>query len=164
MPAAMYDGGLALQRLLRLLGNWTEANGLGDGIATEVDLILNQQRLPVVGAVFLTPQEREAQQRAHAALGKRRKLKYGRILVTPTLIIESISEGHEAHDRQTKRRWYAEAGVPNYWLLDAQEKSLECLVLEGADYRVDQSGHDDAELRPNAFPGLVVPLAKLWAV
>ena len=164
MPPAMYDGGMALQRLVRLVANHAESIGLGDGFAFEVDLILNERRLPVVDACFLTPQEQEAQKIAHAARGRRKHLKYGRILVPPMLIIESVSEGHEAHDRETKRAWYAEARVPNYWILDAIQRSLECLVLEGTSYRVDQSGSNDAELRPGAFAGLVIPLGKLWAV
>jgi len=163
MAPAYFDGGFALQRLLRLIGNHAESVGLGDGIATEVDLILNKRRLPVVDAVFLTPQDRDAQKRAHTATGKRKQLKYGRILIAPTLIIESVSPGHEAHDRETKRRWYAEARVPNYWLLDALQRSLECLILDSADYRVDQTGQNDAELKPAMFPGLTIPLGKLWA-
>jgi Uma2 family endonuclease len=47
--------------------------------------------------------------------------------------------------------------------LDAQQRSLECLVLEGADYRVDQSGRNADEIKPSLFPGLVIPLAQLWA-
>ena len=85
------------------------------------------------------------------------------MMVPPTLVIESVSWGHEAHDRDTKRRWYAEGKIPNYWILDAQEKSLECLVLDGQDYRVDQTGRDRDEVRPAAFGGLVIPLVKLWA-
>jgi Uma2 family endonuclease len=53
--------------------------------------------------------------------------------------------------------------VPNYWLLDALERTLECLILDGADYRVDQSGKDAAELKPAMFPGLAIPLGRLWA-
>src|SRR5207237_10150339 len=124
------------------------------GFACGLDFILNKRRLVVVDAVYLSAEDREKQKLAHAATGKRKQLKYGRILIPPTLIIESLSTGHEAHDRETKRRWYAEAGVPNYWMLDAIERSLECLILEGGDYRVDQSGKDAAELRPAMFPGL----------
>lgn len=163
MPPAYYDGGLALKRLIRIVEQYTEQVGLGDGFATEVDLILGAQRLPVVDAAFLTPDDRERQRQAHAASGRKPQLTYGRILVAPTLIIESISEGHESHDRETKRRWYAEAGVPNYWLLDANARSLECLVLDGPDYRLDASGKADAQIRPSLFHGLVIPLSKLWA-
>lgn len=88
---------------------------------------------------------------------------FGRILVPPTLVIESISLGHEAHDRETKRVWYAEARIPNYWLLDAQQRTLEWLVLAGDDYRLDSAGRDSNEVGPAMFPGLTIPLSKLWA-
>jgi Uma2 family endonuclease len=136
--------------------------GLGKAIATEVDIVLNKRRLPRVDAVFLSPDEVKKQKEAHAQSGKARSLTFGRILVRPTLVIESLSLGHESHDRETKRTWYADAGIPNYWLLDARARSLECLVLDRDSYRTDQSGRIDAELRPSAFPGLVIPLGTLW--
>jgi len=163
MAPAYFDGGSALEELLFVLRSHVEAKKLGGKFATEVDVILGKRRLPIVDAVYLSDSDLQKQKNAHAATGKRKQLKYGRILIPPTLIIESLSQGHEAHDRETKRRWYAEAGVPNYWLLDAMERTLECLILDGPDYRVDQSGKDDAELRPAMFPGLVIPLAKIWA-
>ena len=163
MAAAAYDGGIALKRLIRIVDTYTIANGLGDSLATEVDVILNQRRLPVIDAVYLTPDELRRQKAAHTASGKREDLVYGRIVVRPTLVIESVGLGHEAHDRETKRRWYAEAQVPHYWLLDARQRSLECLVLEGIEYRVDQSGRNDQELAPTLFPGLIIPLGSLWA-
>lgn len=161
MPAAYFDSSLALTNLVHVLRTHVEQQGLGGAIASEVDVVLSPRRVPVADAVCLSPADLELAKQANAERG-RRGMKYGRILVPPTLIIESLSIGHESHDRETKRRWYAEAGVPNYWMLDAGERSLECLILEGSDYRVDQSGRVDAELRPAMFPGLVLPLAKLW--
>ena len=79
-------------------------------------------------------------------------------------MIESVSVGHEDHDRETKKLWYAEAGVPNYWILDGYSRSLDCLVLDPPQgiYRVDQAGRSDATLSPSAFPGLMIRLAELW--
>lgn len=162
MAAAMFDSGLALERLLRILANHTLARGLGDAFATEVDMILGARRVPIVDAVFLSPDDLVKQKAAHAATRKRTQLKYGRILIPPTLVIESISLGHEAHDRETKRAWYAQAKIPNYWLLDAQQQALECLVLQGTDYRTDQSGRGADELHPSLFPGLILALGRLW--
>ncbi|HEX3356066.1 MAG TPA: Uma2 family endonuclease [Tepidisphaeraceae bacterium] len=163
MAPALFDGSAALQALLFLTRTYLEQFQPGWLIANEVDLILSERRLPVVDAIFLSPEDQLKQKQAHTATGKRKNLKYGRILVSPTLVIESVSQGHEAHDRETKRGWYAEAKIPNYWMLDAQQRSLECLVLDVAEYRVDQSGREDAQLKPGMFPGLVIELGKLWA-
>ena len=163
MAAAAYDSGIALKRLIRIVDTYTIANGLGDNLATEVDVILNKHRLPIVDAVYLTLEQLQEQKKAHAATGKRKDFRYGRILVRPAMVIESVSLGHEAHDRETKRHWYAEAGIPHYWLLDARQRSLECLLLDGADYRIDQAGRNEDEVRPSLFPGLTISLAQLWA-
>lgn len=164
MPAAYFDGGIALQRLIFILRDALLPSDPDAAIATEVDLIVGPMRVPRVDAVYLSPQARGAQKAAQAKSSRQRpNIRYGRIVVPPTLVIESLSLGHEAHDRVTKRAWYAEAKIPNYWLLNAQERTLECLVLDGGDYRVDVGGRDADPLRPSLFPDLVIPLAKLWA-
>jgi Uma2 family endonuclease len=164
IPAAYYDSGLALKRLIRIVDTAIAKTDPDGEAVTEVDLIVGPMRVPVVDAIYLSPSDRAAQRSAYAKVPNRRpRMKYGRILVPPTLIIESVSPGHEAHDRVTKRAWYAQMKVPHYWLLTAQERSLECLVLAGPDYRADAAGTENDVVRPSLFPGLVIPLATLWA-
>ena len=109
----------------------------------------------------MTPEDWKRHRRAARRAG-RSDHRRTRILVPPTLVIESVSPRHERHDERTKRRWYAEFGVPNYWLLNSFSRSLKCLVLAGSDYRVDVEGRGSDELRPALFPGLTIPLAQLW--
>jgi Uma2 family endonuclease len=165
MPPAHYDSSIALGRLIEVVLPTIRLNDPAAMIATEVDVIVGERRVPKVDALYLSPQDREDQKKLNALHGRgtRKQLRYGRILVPPTLIIESLSRGHEDHDRVTKRAWFAEMRVPNYWLLNYFDQSLECLVLERADYRVDAAGRGDQHVRPNAIPPLVIPLAKLWA-
>src|SRR5437016_3140051 len=117
--------------------------------------------MPRPDAMLMTMEDLRKQRALRAR--RRRGVRYGRVRVPPTLVIESVSIDHEAYDEVTKRGWYAEANIPNYWLLNAYRQSLQCLVLDGPDYRVDQTGRGKAKLRPSAFPGLVIPLADLWA-
>jgi Uma2 family endonuclease len=134
---------------------------LAGDFVTGVDFVLGPRRVARVDVAFLTPEDRQRQERANAERG-RRKLKYGRLLIPPTLVIESVSQGHEAHDEETKLQWYEQFGVPNYWMLNAYTKTLRCLVLEGGKYRTDQEGRDDGEVRPSLFRGLVISLKELW--
>lgn len=161
MPAAYRDGTLPLSRLRRIAERHFDRVKLEGEFTNEDDFIVGRKRVARVDLMFMTPDDDRRQEVANAQRGKPR-LRFGRVLVPPTLIVESLSLGHEEHDRETKRRWYAEAGVPNYWLLDAYQRTLECLVLEPGNYRIDQSGRAADELRPSAFPGLVIPLAELW--
>jgi Uma2 family endonuclease len=162
MPAAYLDSSRALKRLVRVVERHLDDAGIGGEVDLEVDFVAAGNRVPRVDAVYMTPEDDRRQQQANANRG-RRELKYGRLLVPPTLIIECLSIGHEAHDRLTKRAWYAQAKAPNFWLLDPFARALDCLVLDGADYRLDQAGRGNDEVRPALFPGLIIQLAKVWA-
>ena len=169
MPAAYFSSANRLFELQLRISLHQRSTGTAGKFANEVDIVIDEPRVVRADAVWMTPQD-EARQNAAAAnappvasSGMPRDPERTRILVPPTLIIESLSPGHESHDRRTKRKWYAEFGVPNYWLFDPFARSLECLVLEGKTYRVDQTGHGDETVRPVLFPGLVIPLADVWS-
>jgi Uma2 family endonuclease len=160
MPPAYFIGGEVLQRLIYFVISHI---GLKAGsFSTEVDIIVNDVRIPCADAVFLTPAEKRRQEEAALAAG-RVDPRRTRILIPPTLIIECVSPGHEAHDEKTKRRWYSEFGVPNYWILDPFKQTLNCLVLRDGVYQDDASGSGDEELRPSLFPGLILRLAEIWS-
>jgi Uma2 family endonuclease len=136
-------------------------NGIGGTFATEPDIIIDDARVARPDAALMTTEDKRLQRQAAAVAGGRDPRRT-RILVPPTLIVESVSPGHEHHDRKTKFRWYAEFGVPNYWILDAFQHSLTCWVLDGAAYRQDAAGRNTDEIRPGLFPGLVISLASIW--
>jgi Uma2 family endonuclease len=161
MPPAYFIGGESLFNVMFLVRSHQERNGIPGSFSSEVDIIINEERVAKADAVWMTPRERLLQAEASRDVG-RPDPDRTRILVPPSLVIESIRPGHERHDRNVKRKWYAEFGVPNYWLLNAYEHSLELLVLDGGAYRADCLGAGEAELRPAMFPGLVLPLARVW--
>jgi Uma2 family endonuclease len=163
MPAAYYTGGEAVANLMFLIKQYLKPRGVRGGFSIEVDIIIDEHRVVKADAVFLT-REQKARQRQAAQAAGRRDVRRTRILVPPTLVIESISPGHEAHDERTKLRWYAEFGVANYWLLNAFDQTLRCLVLEAAagTYREDTAGRNGDDVRPSMFPGLVIPLSEVW--
>jgi Uma2 family endonuclease len=147
IPPAYFTGGRSLNKLVRIVEDYLERERIVGEFATEVEIIIEKSRVPRADAAMLTAEDKARQVRAVKALAKRDPDRT-RILVPPTPIIESVSPGHELHDEQTKKRWYAEFGVPNYWLLHALRRSLHCYRLEGGEYLLDASGRDREEVRP----------------
>ena len=81
----------------------------------------------------------------------------------PDLAVEVLSPSSVAHDRVRKLGWYASLGVPEYWLVDPEHRTLERLVLgDGGHYMVVDALEGDAVLAPSSFEGLAIPLAALW--
>jgi Uma2 family endonuclease len=85
-----------------------------------------------------------------------------RVTGIPTLVIEILSEGDEGRDLVTKRREYAEAGIEHYWILDPQRKTALLLALAGTVYEVIAQFADADSLTSDLFPGLQVPLSRLF--
>jgi Uma2 family endonuclease len=54
------------------------------------------------------------------------------------IAIEVVSEGREnrGRDFDEKRSEYAAAGIPEYWIVDPQERTITVLTLDGDQYRV----------------------------
>jgi Uma2 family endonuclease len=131
------------------------------GFGFGVDVVVGELRLTKVDAVYMSRADKAKQLRARNPRTPK-ELKYGRLCVPPTLVIENISQGHESEDRVVKRAFYAEASIPNYWILDVYQRSLECLVLKRGKYVIDQLGRSKAAVTPACFPGLSIDLSKVW--
>jgi Uma2 family endonuclease len=161
IPPQGLQGIKPLHRLRRVIERHAETTEPGGEIYTEVDVLLRRGRMPRPDMIFLTRNQLERQ----AEIEAQRNLahdEYRPVFVAPYLVVESISKGHEDHDRVTKREWYAEAEVPHYWLLNASEDALSCLVLEGDGYVEESSGRAEAVIHTRAFKGLEIPLVGLW--
>jgi Uma2 family endonuclease len=86
-----------------------------------------------------------------------------RIEGVPDLCVEVVSPRGAERDRIVKRRLYAENGVPEYWIVDDESKSVEVLTLDGREYApfgyfvapegVAAEGQEPDEVRSRVLPG-----------
>ena len=80
---------------------------------------------------------------------------------TPTLVIEVLSPSTAHLDRDRKMTLYAEHGVPYYWLVDPESRSIEAYTLAGAEYaRAGRVTSEPVALPP--FRGLSIAPASIW--
>lgn len=63
---------------------------------------------------------------------KRRK----RVPIGADLVVEIVSEGRAQRERdlEHKRKDYAAAGIPEYWIVDPKSETVTVLVLDGKEY------------------------------
>jgi Uma2 family endonuclease len=54
----------------------------------------------------------------------------------PDLAVEITSTNNEPHDTDTKVREYAQAGIPEYWVIQPQTRNVLVYTLEGRAYRL----------------------------
>ena len=136
--------------LHRILANHIVTNQLGDIYAAPIDVILAPTTVVQPDLVFIGNDRRSiVTERA--------------IEGPPTLVIEILSPTTHRTDRQTKAQLYAKHGVPHYWLLDADQQTLEAYELVGEQYNLVVKVQNAEVFTPSLFPGLSIQLADLWA-
>ena len=80
----------------------------------------------------------------------------------PTLVVEVLSPSTAHLDRGRKMKLYAEHGVPYYWIVDPESRSMEAYTLTGAAYALaGRVTGEPAALPP--FSDLTVDPASLWS-
>ena len=80
----------------------------------------------------------------------------------PDWVCEVLSPSNAAHDRVTKRHLYAAHGVPFYWMVDPDARTLEALALRGGVW-VDAGSFDEhATARIPPFEALDLEVGRLF--
>ena len=102
---------IVVQRLSLALGNYLERNPVGLVISSPADISWGPDVL-VQPDVFVAP------------VDEMRTLAWSRIQ-TLLLVVEVLSPSSAKADRFLKRLRYREAGVPLYWVVDADDRSVE---------------------------------------
>ncbi len=81
------------------------------------------------------------------------------------LVMEVMSPNDPRRDRDTKRREYAQAGIPEYWLIDPAAKSVTVFSLPPEADRYGTHGVFGPGERAESpgLPGFVLDVAELFA-
>ena len=80
----------------------------------------------------------------------------------PDLVVEVLSTDRR-RDLALKRKWYAEAGVTEYWIIDPYNDSLTVLELAGSEYDERAVLGSDDTLTTALLPGFELALERLFA-
>lgn len=134
-----------------VLFNWTRANG-GLVLASGYKVRISDSRgvMPDI----------QVYREGHERLGGEHGLEAG----APDLVIEVVSPSSARYDRVVKLGWYAQIGVPEYWIVDPDQRTLERLVLDRGSYRIAAALTDDATFAPDSFPGVSIVLTELFTI
>jgi Uma2 family endonuclease len=97
----------------------------------------------------------------------------------PDLVVEVLSPSTEKRDRLDKKKAYEEAGVKEYWLINAKSRSIEIYSLtdgrlelvdsitEIPDYEIERMSEEAVnaivrEFSPVLFPDLIIQVGSVF--
>lgn len=136
--------------LIGLLTHWGWERKAGEVLASSYKIRIDDRRGTMPDVQFY--------RRGNIPRGQEKGLEKGR----PDLVIEVISPSSRSKDSVRKLHDYAAIGVPEYWLLDSEARTLERLLLRDGVYSIVEALEGDRVFRPESFEGLEIDLGRLW--
>ena len=103
----------AVIELLDIVRPYAKAHGVGEALVSPADVVVFGPRKSVQPDLFVLPLVNGARVQAWSDVG--------RLLLT----VEVISPSTRRVDREDKRALYQEKAVPEYWVVDADERVVE---------------------------------------
>ena len=79
------------------------------------------------------------------------------------LVMEVVSPDDRRRDLETKRREYAQAAIPEYWIVDPETQRITVLTLAGAEYAVHGDFAAGEQATSALLPGFTVDVAAIFA-
>ena len=131
--------------LSNVLGNFLKEHSIGTAFGAPIDVILpgkpgdpvqpdllfiRSERLHIIGETFIDG--------------------------APDLVMEVLSPSNPEHDRSLKYQLYAEAGVPEYWIIDPHERTVELFVLRDGRYALLGRYAEDNIARSEVLEGFAL--------
>ncbi len=141
------------QRIIRnlneVLWHYVKSRGLGEVLFAPIDCILDETTVIQPDLVYLDS--------SRLSIVSSRGLEG-----PPTLVVEVLSPATTLVDRSTKRQLYARYGVPYYWIVDPEARTVEAYLLSEGGYQLATraAGSEAVTLPP--FPDLSFAPASLW--
>ncbi len=124
-------------------------DGEGEVFLSPLDVTIGDYNVVQPDLLYISGKEKEI-------------IKKERVDGPPTLAVEVISPYSGRKDRMKKMQIYQKAGVEHYWLVDPEEKILECFILQEGYYARVAGGMDAEVVEHPELAGLKIDLSKLW--
>ena len=142
---------IVLITLIRRIGRFLDNNPVGL-IITGPGMILSETSGVIPDAVFFLNEQRS------------KIVKEDRLHAPPALVIEILSPGSAniRRDRISKLNLYAKHGVPEYWIVDPKNKTVERYVRKHSSLTLRETLRDEETLTMIALPGFSCPVSDIF--
>jgi Uma2 family endonuclease len=123
----------------------------GQVFAIPLDVVLDQDTVVQPDILYASGGQRDIFTETHVA-------------GAPTLVVEILAPGSAAKNRVVKLPLYLKAGILHFWVVDPENRTMECMALQEGQYFMVAAGMENQRVRHLDFAGLVIDLGELWRV
>ena len=149
MPPATVEHQLIIDYLVGMINAFVRSLQPMPGLAfTTIGLALSERYAPTPDIVYLRTKNLHL-------------IRRGMVEGPPDLVVETLSSDRN-RDLVMKRAIYAEAGIPEYWLVDPVNDTITILELSGAEYAERAVLSRGDTLTTATIPGFEIELDQIF--
>ncbi|MEW6273874.1 MAG: Uma2 family endonuclease [Bacillota bacterium] len=137
------------RRLFSILDAFVKEHNLGEVFYAPLDIVFSNVSVAQPDLLYVSE-------------ARRGIITEKNIAGAPDLVVEIASPSTAGVDKVTKAQVYARYGVPYFWVVDPQQKTLEEYRLERGIYMLVRCWEENAVFAPELFPGLKANLKEIW--
>jgi len=143
---------VVLVKLIVSIGKFLEANPIGT-LAGGPGVILSNYSGVIPDLIYFSHDVRNE------------LVKNDRVHGPPSLVVEILSPGSSniRRDRVVKRRLYAKHGVPEYWIIDLQNRAVERYINQDSSLILEETLGEDGTLTTSALPGFSCLISEIFS-
>lgn len=122
----------------------------GRALISPMDIVFSERDVVQPDVMLFVPE------RAHLVeSGKRPRHR-------PDIVVEILSPTTQSNDKGRKLRMFARYEVPEYWIVDIDERAIAIRSLRGNFYAVTVKASGDDEVKSPLLPDLSFPVSRLF--
>jgi len=135
--------------LSAILREHVKKHSMGIVVCAPMDVVLSSENVFQPDVLFISNENKNIITEAN-------------IQGAPDLVVEVLSEGTKEMDLAMKRKIYARFSVKRYWLIDPDNKNMDCLLLSEEGYNEETHFKINDTFSSPLFPGLSFSLSELF--
>ncbi|NUQ36594.1 MAG: Uma2 family endonuclease [Caldilineales bacterium] len=135
--------------LVQVLSRFVKSRRLGEALTSPLRVQLWSGKFREPDVVFM--------------LASHRDRKTEQYFIGADLVMEVVSPKDRRHDTETKRREYAQAGIPEYWIVDQERAEILVLMLAGDRYAEHGRFTPGQQATSVLLQGFAVDVAEVFA-
>jgi Uma2 family endonuclease len=146
-PSPHPDHQRIVLRFCERLNRFVSQSKLGEVFVSPLDVVLSPRRAVQPDVLFVSNQ--------------RKHIIKDHIHGVPDLAVEVISAGTWQRDRVSKKSLYEQFGLPEYWIVDPESRTIEVFVLVKGAYALHSRAEGEAVATSKILNGFKLSFADL---
>ncbi len=137
--------------LFNRMFNFVTEKNLGQVLSAPVDVFLDKYNAPQPDIVFIKQERVDIIDWSEGVMG------------APDLVLEILSPNSVRRDRFDKKNLYEQFAVPEYWIVDPQNTTIEIYRLQNNRYELASFAAQTGVIRSEALGGWELEVSEIFA-